>query len=301
MVETTVQPVRTIFSRTGGRTVVIGPEEPVVVIGEKINPTGKSAFAQELRRGELWRVGTWAQEQTAAGAGLIDVNVGAAGVDEVAILPAAVRVAMENTDLPLSIDTDNPMAMEAALAVYEGRALLNSTTGVRSQLDAFLSLAAAHGAAVVGLCFDEEGIRAEPRKRLQVAEKILNRAVAVGLALEDVILDPLAFPVSTDHRAALTTLETARLIRAHLGTNLTLGVSNVSFGLPDRHTLNVTMLVLAIAAGVTCPIADPTRPEVMRAVKACDLLRGRDEMAMRWIEHFRRTSSKQAGEESTGR
>ncbi|MDZ7270599.1 MAG: dihydropteroate synthase [candidate division KSB1 bacterium] len=290
---TTFSTVHTVLWRADGRTVVIGADMPVVVIGEKINPTGKKAFADELRRGDLSRVRTWAREQTEAGAGVIEVNVGTDGINEAELLPAAVEAAMESTDLPLSIDTANPKAMEAALTVYKGKALLNSTTGESHRLEAILPVAVAHKAAIVGLCYDEKGISAEPHTRLQVAEKIVNKAAAAGLSIEDVVLDPLAFPVSTDHCAALVTLETARLIRAHIGTNLTLGVSNTSFGLPDRPALNVTMLVLAIAAGVTCPIVDPTRPEIMRAVKACDLLTGRDEMAMRWIQHFRATGSKQ--------
>lgn len=280
--------VRTVLRRPGGPEVAIGPREPVVIIGEKINPTGKKQFAEELRRGELSRVRQWAHEQTSAGAGVIDVNVGADAVDEVELLAAAVRVAMESTDLPLSIDTGNPEAMEAALAIYQGKAILNSTTGERRALEAILPLAVRYGAAVIGLCYDEEGITSDPKRRLAVAEKIVNHAVAAGLQLDDVILDPLALPVATDTRAAAVTIETAQLIRRHLGTNMTLGVSNTSFGLPDRSAINVTMLVMAIAAGVTCPITDPTRPEVVKAVLASDLLAGRDEMAARWLGYFRR-------------
>ncbi|MBC7187021.1 MAG: dihydropteroate synthase [Calditrichaeota bacterium] len=280
-------PLRTVLSRPSGRTVVIGPEEPVVIIGEKINPTGKKQFAEELRRGDLSSVRRWAQEQTAAGAGVIDINVGTDGVNEVELLPAAVQAAMECTDLPLALDSGNAKAMEAALAICDGKVIINSTTGERQALDTILPLAVRHGAAVIGLCYDEEGISSDPRRRLQVAETIVNKAVGFGIPLADVILDPLALPVSTDTRAAAVTLETARLIREHLGTNLTLGVSNTSFGLPDRAALNLSMLVMAIAMGVNCPIADPTRPEVIKAVLACDLLAGRDEMAARWLHHFR--------------
>ncbi len=282
--------VCTVLRRHGGPEVVIAPGEPVVIIGEKINPTGKKQFAAELRRGELARVRQWTREQTSAGAGVIDVNVGTDGVDEVALLAAAVRAAMESTDLPLSIDTGNPKAMEAALAVYQGKAILNSTTGERRALEAVLPLAVRYGAAVIGLCYDEEGISPDPMRRLAVAEKIVNHAVAAGMQLDDVILDPLAVPVATDTRAAAVTIETVRLIRQHLGTNITLGVSNTSFGLPDRLAINLAMLVIAIAAGVTCPITDPTRPEVMKAVLACDLLAGRDEMATRWLGYFRRST-----------
>jgi 5-methyltetrahydrofolate--homocysteine methyltransferase len=267
--------------------VVLGRQEPVVIIGEKINPTGKQQFAEELRRGDLSSVRRWAAEQTAAGAGVIDINVGTDGVNEVELLPAAVQAAMECTDLPLSLDSGNVKAVEAALAVCTGKVIVNSTTGERQALETILPLAMRHGAAVIGLCYDEEGISSEPRRRLQVAEKIVDRAVAFGIPLADVILDPLALPVSTDTRAAAVTLETARLIREHLGTNLTLGVSNTSFGLPDRAALNLSMLVMAIAMGVNCPIVDPTRPEVIKAVLACDLLAGRDEMAARWLQHFR--------------
>ena len=265
--------------------VTISPERPVVIIGERINPTGRKRLAAQLREGDLSIVRREAQAQVAQGAEVIDVNVGAASVDQVELLPRAVAAVAEAVDVPLAIDTDSPQALEAALALCPGRPLVNSVTGERGSLEAVLPLVKKYGAAVIALTMDEQGIPDTPEKRLAVACKIVERAEAMGIPRQDVIVDCLALCVGADHRAAVVTQEAMRLVREELGVNMVLGASNVSFGLPDRAAINELFLAMAIAQGLTCAIADPARTR--RAILISDLLMGRDEFAMRYIRFFR--------------
>ncbi len=267
-------------------TVTIGPEKPTVLIGERINPTGRKRLAAELVAGKVEIVKAEALDQIAAGADVIDVNVGAAGVDQVAVLPRAVEMVQEVVDVPISIDTPDPAALAAALKVYQGKPLVNSVNGEEKSLSRVLPLVAEHGAAVIGLCMDDDGIPSDPHRRLEVACKIVERAEALGIPREDVLIDCLALTVGADSKAALVTLETIRLVRTELGINMTLGASNVSFGLPERDVVNGVFLALAIQLGVNCPIVDVAK--VRPIILATDMLLGRDEYAMRYIKAYKK-------------
>ncbi len=270
---------------SAGKTVQIARDRPTVLIGERINPTGKKRLAEALRVGDMMLVAREVRAQVEAGADIVDINVGAAGVDEVRILPRAVQTALETADVPLSLDTTNPAALKAALELYPGKALVNSVNGEEASLERVLPLVREHGAAVIGLTMDGEGIPADAVKRLQIAERIVERAERQGIPRQDVLIDCLALTVGADPQAAQVTLEAIRLVAQELGVNQTLGVSNVSFGLPDRETLNVAFLALAIASGVNCPIVDVAKVRTM--VLAVDLLLGRDRYARRYIAHWR--------------
>ena len=267
-------------------TVHIAPDRPTVLIGERINPTGRKKLAAELIAGNVEVVKAEALAQVAAGADVIDVNVGAVGVDQVTLLPRAVEMAQEVVEVPLSIDTPDPAALAAALKVYQGKPLVNSVNGEEKNLSRVLPLVAEHGAAVIGLCMDDDGVPDDPQKRLEIACKIVERAEALGISSEDVLIDCLALTVGADSRAALVTLEAIRLVRTELGVNMTLGASNVSFGLPDREVVNQAFLAMAIREGVNAPIINAAR--VSQAILAVDVLLGRDEFAMRYIKDYRK-------------
>lgn len=270
------------------KTVKISRDLPTVIIGERINPTGRKRMAEALRAGDLQLLAQEALAQEAEGAKVIDVNVGAAGVNQVAMLPEAVKVVASVTDLPLCIDSSDPDAIAAALAVYEGKALVNSVTGEEESLSRILPIVKKYGAAVIGLCNDERGIERDPEQRFQVAQKILDRAREYGIDESDVVIDPLVLTVSAESEAALTTLETAKMVAKRLGLNMTLGASNVSFGLPDRHYINNAFLVAALFAGVTAPIANPGAKDLVETVLAVDLLRGKDDYAANYLRHYRK-------------
>ena len=281
--------------RSAKATVIISPERPTVLIGEQINPTGKKQLAAALQSGDLSLVKQEAMAQVEAGADVLDVNVGAAGVDEVDLLPKAVRLVIETVDVPVAIDTSNLQALAEALDVYrelapEGKPLVNSVNGEERNLSRVLPLVSEHGAVVIGLCMDEGGIPDDPHRRLEIARKIVERAEALDIPREDVLIDCLALTISTDSKAVLVTLETIRLVRAELGVNMTLGASNISFGLPDREVLNWAFLAMAIREGVNAPIVNAAR--VRQAVLAVDVLLGRDEFAIRYIKHYRKKQKK---------
>jgi len=269
------------------REVVIGPEHPFVVIGERINPTGRKVLQEELKAGDLSRVEADAIAQAGAGAAVLDVNAGIPGIDEAALLTQLVELVSSVTEVPLSIDSATPVALEAALAAYEGKALVNSTTGEARHLEQVLPLVAKHGAAVIGMANDERGISMDPQVRLEAARTIVERAEGLGIAREDVLIDPLAMTVGADAKSGVVFLEAARMIRDDLGVNLICGASNSSFGLPGRHAVTAAFLALGMTAGLTCAIANPLETEVRRTVLAADLLLGRDDYAMRWIANFR--------------
>lgn len=266
------------------KEVVIGPGK-TVLIGERINPTGKKKLAEELIKGELNMVIKEAREQVAAGALILDVNVGAGGVDEAALMPVVVKAIMTEVDVPLCIDSGDPNALEAALKVYKGKALINSINGEEHKMEKVLPLVKNYGAAVIALLKDERGIPKDSETRLQIAEKIIDRCSQMGIPTEDVIMDCVALSVAVDTNAALVTLETIRGIKERFGCNVTLGASNVSFSLPGREVVNSAFLPLAIAAGLTCPVVDVAK--VKKTVLAADLILGRDRFARSYLSYYR--------------
>jgi len=269
------------------REVVVSFERPFVIIGERINPTGRKVLAAEMKEGKMDRVRSDAIAQVAAGAHMLDVNAGIPAADEPALLVAAIKAVSEVTDVPICIDSSIIEALEAGLAAYEGKALVNSVTAEEERMAIILPLVKKHGAAVIGMANDETGITMVPEERLALARRIIERAADHGIPQEDVIIDPIAMTVAADPLAGQVTLATMRLIREQLGNNMTCGASNVSFGLPDRPTVNAAFLPVAMYAGLTCAITNPLIPEVRRGVLASDLLLGHDEYAMRWIRAFR--------------
>ncbi len=288
------EPVETTVS-SASKTVVIGPSQPVVMIGERINPTGRKPLAEALEKGNLDMVRSEAILQVEAGAHILDVNVGVSGIDEPKTLKQAVVAIQEVTDVPLCIDSALPKALEAALSVYRGKALVNSVNGEKQKLDQVLPLVKAHGAAVIGLTMDDSGIPKAAEKRLEIAKMIVDRADQAGIPREDVIIDPLAMAVSADDRSGLETLRALQLIRDELGVNQTLGLSNISFGLPNRSAINAIFLAMAVLNGMTCPIMDPSLREMVNAVLLSDLLLGKDEYCMRYLSATERKKSGNAG------
>lgn len=277
-----------------GTTVRIGPAHPTVLIGERINPTGRQRLAEEFLAGDVDVVREEASGQVEAGADVIDINVGAAGVDEVTVLPRAIEAAQEAVGVPLSIDTSNHEALEAALKVYQGKPLVNSVNGEEKNLERVLPLVAEHGTAVVGLTMDEDGIPDDPGRRLEIAEKIVERAETFGIPRRDILIDCVALAVSASPHAAMTTLEAIDLVKAELNTNMTLGHSNISYGLPDRPTIDRAFLAMAVRGGVNAPIVDAA--EVKESILAADVLLGRDDYAMRYIQCYRERQEKEQGE-----
>ncbi len=267
------------------KEVTIGPDRPAVIIGERINPTRRERLAQSLIAGDMAIVREEAQAQVEEGADIIDVNVAVIGVDEKATLPRAVEAVAATVDVPISIDTSDAEALAAALAVCPGRPLVNSVNGDERSLKSVLPLVQKHGAVVVGLTMDDEGIPNEPERRLAIASKIVARAEEYGIPRQDVIIDCLALAVGADDQAAMVALETVRLVSQELGINTTMGISNVSFGMPERGVLNNFFLTMGLMAGLTCVIVDPEMTR--RAVLAADLILGHDKFARRYIANYR--------------
>ena len=281
--------METILKGTG-KKVIIGDGRPTVIIGERINPTGKKKLAAALVAGDLDIVRREALAQVEAGADVLDVNVGAANVDEADLLPKAVRLVMETVDVPVCIDTADGEALAAALAVHkelnpDGKPLINSVNGEEASLARVLPLVTEYDAAVIGLCMDDDGIPETPERRLVAAKKIVERAEALGISRENVLIDCLALTVGADSKAGWTTLETIRMVKEALGVNIALGASNISFGLPEREVINGAFLAIAIAAGLNCPIVDAAK--VRPYILAADLALGRDDYAARYIRAFR--------------
>jgi len=278
--------------RSRSREIVISGDRPFVMIGERINPTGRKVLAAEMKAGVMDRVRSDAIAQVEAGAQMLDVNAGVPLVDEPALLVATIKAVSEVTDVPICIDSSVIEALEAALAAYEGKALVNSVTAEDERMDRILPVVKKYGAAVIGMSNDETGITMVPQERVEIARRIIERAMYYGIPAEDVIIDPIAMTVAADPQAGLVTLETMRLIKEQLGNNMICGASNVSFGLPDRHILNAAFFPVAMHAGLTCAITNPLVPEVRKAVQASDLLLGHDEYAMNWISAFRAEQKK---------
>jgi len=267
------------------KEVIIGDDQPTVLIGERINPAGKKKLQEALKAGNLEIVRREALAQAQAGADILDVSVGTFGVDEVTLLPQAVQAVIDAVDVPLCLDSANLEALEAALKVYKGKPLINSVTGEEQSLAKVLPLVKECGAVVIGLVQDDEGIPNNADRRVAIAHKIVQRAEAVSIPREDIIIDCLAFAVGADTSSGLVTLETIRRVKAELGVNLTLGASNISFGLPDRDVINNTFVAIVIAAGVTCLIVDVAK--VRPIVLAADLVLANDKRARRYIEAYR--------------
>jgi 5-methyltetrahydrofolate--homocysteine methyltransferase len=268
------------------KSVVIGPERPFCIIGERINPTGRKAFQAQLQAGDLSQLEADIPEQVAGGAHVLDVNVGDPLADEVGLMSRAIALAQELTDLPLCIDSSVIEALDAGLAAYQGKALVNSVTGEDERLQSILPLVARHGAAVIGLANDDE-IPMDPRRRLEIARKIVSAAGDHGIPPQDVVIDALAMPIGAEPRAVTLFVETTRLLREELGVNTTCGASNTSFGMPSRHALSATFLAVAASHGLTSAIMDARSPQCVEGVMAADLLLGRDEWGGRWIAAHR--------------
>ena len=270
------------------RELRIGGDNPFCVIGERINPTGRKIFQQQLRQGDLSRIEIDVAEQVAGGAMVLDVNMGAPLADEAELMTRAVTLIQSRCDLPLCLDSSIIEVLEAGLAVYQGKALVNSVTAEDDRLAAILPLVKRYGAAVIALPNDETEIPEDPARRLELARKIVEVATGTyGIPLEDIVIDPLAMPVGADTSLVLSTLETIRLVRDEFGLNMTLGASNVSFGMPDRASIGSAFLPMAIISGLTSAIMDARSPQLVRAVKAADLLTNRDPWGASWIAAHR--------------
>ena len=265
--------------------VIIGPERPTVIIGERINPAGRKELANSLKAGAMDMLRAEAATQAKAGADILEVNVSAFGIDEPELLPRAVKAVMETVDLPLCIDSPDPKALAEALKVYKGKPLLNSVTGEESSLKKVLPLVREHGAAVIALLQDDEGIPRDAEKRVSIAHKIARLAAREGIPRRDIVIDCMAFAVGAYPESGKVLLETINRIRLELGMNMVLGTSNISYGLPHRGLLNDSLVSMAISAGVTCHIANTSR--IHPAVLASDLIMGRDPRARRYIGKFR--------------
>jgi len=274
------------------REVSISAEGPIVIIGEKINPTGRKLLAAAYREGNLDYVRELAQKQVAAGADLLDVNVGVPGLDEVELLPKIVAAVASFVDVPLCLDSANVQALAAALPLAPGKPLVNSVNGEEASLASVLPLIKDRGAAVIGLTMDERGIPNDPETRISIAGKILERAARLGIGPEDIVIDPLVLTVGADTNAGVVTLRTIEGVRKEFGVNINLGASNVSFGLPERHTINEAFLALAAGRGANCVITDPMKHTLM--IRAIDLLMGRDAYGARYIQYYR-TLPKETG------
>ncbi len=275
----------TVSSKT--QSVEINHDNPTVIIGERINPTGRKTLLTQLKSGVFDMVKSDAIAQVEAGAKIIDVNAGVPGVDESALLMDMISVIQEVTDMPLCIDTADEKALEAALAMYDGKALINSVNGEEERLACVLPLVKEYDASVIALCMDDDGIPPTAEDRLKVAEKMVNRAAKLGISADRLIVDPLALTMGSDHRAGKIALDTIKMVVKEFGTNMTIGASNISFGMPDRPAINGIFLSMAIQAGLTCPITNPLEEEVRLAILGADLVMGRDEFGMEWIKSYR--------------
>ncbi len=280
------------------KEVIIGEGHPTVLIGERINPTGRKRLSDALKAGNLEYVREEAIAQVREGADILDVNVAVTGLDEVALLPEVVKVVQESVDVPLCIDSNEPKAIEKALSIYKGKALINSVNGDDQTLGKVLQMVKECRAAVIGLSMDESGIPNTAEQRLEIARKIVARAEEFGISRRDVIIDSLAMAVGADTKAGRITIETIRMVRNELGVNQTLGASNISFGMPDRRLINRAFLCIIIASGVNCPIVDAAKARPITL--AADLALGLDDYASRYISSYRarkdRGSRKRAGE-----
>ena len=273
--------------RSATKEVVIGHDVPFVIIGERINPTGRKKFQEQLRAGDLSQIEIDVQQQVDGGADVLDVNMGVPLTDEPDLLSRAIKLVQSKTDLPICIDSSVIEALDAGLKAYEGKALVNSMTGEDDRMEAILPLVKEHKAVIMALSNDETGIPATAKERLDITEKIVRTVEKFGIPLEDLVIDPLAMTVGADTEAVKITLETIHLIKDRFGLNMSMGASNVSFGLPNRHAVNASFLPMAMAAGLTSAIMDARTKEIVTSVRAADLLLGNDAWGANWISAFR--------------
>jgi 5-methyltetrahydrofolate--homocysteine methyltransferase len=273
------------------REVVIGFDRPFVIIGERINPTGRKILAAEMAAGDFSRVEADARAQVEAGAHMLDVNAGIPLADEPAILARAVKLVQSITDVPLSIDSSIVAALEAGLAVYQGKALVNSVTGEDERLESVLPLVKKYGAAVVAISNDETGISEDPNVRFAVAKKIVERAADHGIKRENIVVDPLVMPIGAINTAGRQVMQLLHRLRTELKVNTTCGASNVSFGLPNRDGINAAFLTMAISSGLTSAITNPLHPDVVRACMGADVMMGHDPHCAQWIRKYREPPS----------
>ena len=291
--------ITTISSAT--KEVKIGFDQPFVIIGERINPTGRKILAEEMKVGDYSRVEADALAQVAAGAQMLDVNAGIPLADEPRILAESIQLVQSITDVPLSIDSSIIEALEAGLAVYQGKALVNSVTGEDEVLERVLPLVAKYGASVVAISNDETGISEDPDERFAVAKKIVERAADHGIHYSDVVVDPLVMPIGAINTAGLQVMHVVRRLREELKVNTTCGASNVSFGLPNRNGINSAFLTMAMGAGMTSAITSPLHPEVMAAVRGGDVMMGHDPNCASWIQAYREPAAEGEGRARSGR
>ena len=270
------------------KTVEINREMPTVIVGERINPTGRKQVLAAFAAGDFGIARSDAIAAVEAGAHMLDVNAGVPGADEPELLVQVLKNVMEVTDVPLCIDTADPEALAAALKLYEGKALINSCNGEERSLNAVLPIVKEHGAAVIALCMDDDGIPETAEARLKVAGKIIERAGKLGIPIEDIVVDPLALTMGADSNAGRLALDSIELIVAEFGVNITMGASNISFGMPDRAYINSAFIAMAIHAGLTCPITNPLVTPVITAILAADLSMGHDSYGARWIKAYRK-------------
>ena len=273
--------------QSASKTVTIGHDQPFVIIGERINPTGRKKFQELLRAGDLSTIAVDVESQIKGGADMLDVNMGVPLTDEPALLSRAIKMIQGITDIPICIDSSVIEALQAGLEAYEGKALVNSMTGEDDRMDLILPLIKKHNAAIIALPNDEIGIPATAAERIVITEKIIRAVEKHGISLDNLVIDPLAMTVGADPEAVKITLETIHLIREKFGLNMTLGASNISFGLPNRHALNAAFLPAAMSHGLTCAVMDARTPAINEAVRAADLLLGMDQWGGNWITRFR--------------
>ena len=276
---------------SASKEVKIGFDEPFVIIGERINPTGRKLLAAEMKSGDFSRVEKDAISQVNAGAHMLDVNAGIPLADEPALLAKAIKIVQAVTDVPLSIDSSIVAALESGLSVYQGKALVNSVTGEEDRLETVLPLVAKYGAAVVAISNDETGISEDPDVRFEVARKIVNRASDYGISHEDVVVDPLVMHIGAINSAGKQIIHLVRRLRNELKVNTTCGASNVSFGLPNRNGINAAFLTMAIGSGMTSAITSPLHPEVMQAILGANVMMGKDPHCSNWISRYRDRSN----------
>ena len=269
------------------KEVVIGFDQPFVMIGERINPTGRKLLSEEMSKGDFSRVEQDTLAQVAAGAHMLDVNAGIPLADEPKILADTVKLVQSLTDVPLSIDSSIVAALEAGLEVYQGKALLNSVTGEEERLESVLPLVKKYGCAVVAISNDETGISEDPDVRFEVAKKIVDRAKDFGIPSSDIVVDPLVMPIGALNSAGMQVIRLVRRLQEELKVNTTCGASNVSFGLPNRNGINAAFLNMAIASGLTSAITNPLHDSVMQAVMGADVMMGNDPNCVRWIKRYR--------------
>jgi 5-methyltetrahydrofolate--homocysteine methyltransferase len=283
------------------KTIIIGPDRPFTMIGERINPTGRKALAREMAAWNFDRVINDAIAQVNAGAHMLDVNAGIPLADEPAILAKAIQIVQSVTDVPLSIDSSIVKALEAGLATYEGKPLVNSVTGEEERLEVVLPLIKKYGAAVIAISNDETGISEDPDVRFAVAKKIVERAMDFGIPREDVLIDPLVMPIGAMRNAGRQVFRIVRRVQDELGCNTCCGASNISFGLPNRGPLSGTFLAMAIASGLTSAITNPIEHEIKQAIMAADVMTGNDENCAAWIQVNRAPAAERDGQDGGGR